>query len=315
MTIDYELLKRKPWNRDASLAPLLQQIDQPKGMIGPEERRCYLWLGKNLPSGNGCIVDAGSFVGASTLCFAAGAAAAGQREFNGRKIIHSYDYFKVVDQYVGDAISRDFRPINQGDSYLDIFEEQTAAYKDLIEAHPGNFLSHRWHGDPVILLFIDIAKTAELNSHAIAEFFPSLIPDYSVLVHQDYFHCWHPYIHISMEFLNDEFELLDEHVAHQSCVWRLTKPISEEKIERLYKYDLTKAERLQNLDHLLSKSSRFMRPMIQVVRIWQQCLDKDWDAAAYDMAELRRTFNLERETALWAKQAIAVEQHIVKSMS
>lgn len=315
MTIDYALLKKKPWNSDTSLKPLFKQIYQPKGMIGPEERRCYFWLGKNLPTGNGCIVDAGSFVGASTLCFAAGAAAAGQREFNGRKIIHSYDYFQVVDQYVGEAITRDFRPIKQGESYLDIFEKQTAAYNDLIEAHPGNFLSHRWHGDPVVLLFIDIAKTAELNAHAIGEFFPSLIPGHSVLVHQDYFHCWHPYIHISMQFLNDEFELLDEHVAHQSCVWRLTKPIPEEKIDRLRKYDLTKEERLQCLDQLLGTSSLFMRPMIQVVRIWQQCLDKDWDAAAHDMAEFRRNFNLEREKALWAKQAITVEQYIAKAMT
>lgn len=63
-----------------------------KGMIEREERLCHFWLGKHLPTGNGCAVDAGSFVGASTICFAAGLAAAGECELNGHKITHSYEY-------------------------------------------------------------------------------------------------------------------------------------------------------------------------------------------------------------------------------
>ena len=62
-----------------------------KGMIEREERLCYIWLRKHLPAGNGYAVDAGSFVGAPTICFAAGLAAADQRELNGRKINPSYE--------------------------------------------------------------------------------------------------------------------------------------------------------------------------------------------------------------------------------
>src|SRR5262245_52061951 len=101
-------------------------------MIGPEERRCYYWLGQHWLSGRGCIVDAGAFLGAWTRCFAAGAAAGGLRSFGDDQLVHAYDYFMVVDDYVGAAIARDFRPIKRGESYLDIFAAQTGAYADMI---------------------------------------------------------------------------------------------------------------------------------------------------------------------------------------
>jgi len=305
VTIDNSILKTKPWETDAELAP--SDIYTPKGMVGPEERRCYFWLGKNWLSGKGSIVDAGAFLGSSTYCFAAGAAAGGRREFEGKTLIHAYDYFKVVDKYVGEAITRDFRPIAEGESYLDIFATQTAPFADMIRAHPGDFLSHRWHGDPIEILFIDIAKTAELNAHAVGQFFSSLIPGRSVLVHQDFYHCWHPYIHIGMEFFDEEFELVDEHVPHQSRVWRLTKPIPQEKIARMAAYDLTKEERLALLDRLIGKSSEFYRPMIEVVKLWQLCLDGDKDAANRQLRDLREKYALDERGDLWAVQAREIQ--------
>ncbi len=301
---DHADLMAKPWRLEADWPA---EIRAPKGMIGKEERRCYYWLGRHWLSGLGCIVDAGAFVGASTLCFAAGAAAAGRRDFNGDPLVHAYDYFKVVDDYVGEAISKDFRPIGPGESYLDIFATQTAAYADMIRAYPGDFLERRWNGTPIEVLFIDIAKTSELCAHAIQEFFPSLVPGRSVLVHQDYFHCWHPYIHIGMEFLDEEFELVDEHVPHQSRVWRLAKPIPDDKIARLAAFDFSKQERIALLDRLVLKSSAFSRPMNEVVRLWQHCLDNDLDVATADLARLRDVYEIDQRRDLWAKQALEVE--------
>ena len=120
-------IRTKPWLAPGAGIPAV--VDEPKGMIGPEERRAYYWLGRNRLSGAGCIVDAGAFVGASTFCFAAGAADGGRRDFRGGPLVHAYDYFKVVDEYVGNAIARDFRPIaageeitfDYGDEYFDLF--------------------------------------------------------------------------------------------------------------------------------------------------------------------------------------------------
>lgn len=133
-------LRGKPWND--TRWPTSAAIRGPKGMVGPEERACYYWLGRNWLSGKGCIVDAGCFVGASTFCFAAGAADGGRRSFDGGKLVHAFDYFKVVDQYVGEAISRDFRPIARGQSYLDIFQAQTAPCADMIASYARDFLTN-----------------------------------------------------------------------------------------------------------------------------------------------------------------------------
>lgn len=306
--LDPGLLRTKPWN-DGKW-PTNPAIDGPKGMVGREERACYYWLGRNWLGDRGCIVDAGCFAGASTFCFAAGAADAGRRCFAGSKLVHAYDYFKVMDEYVGEAISRDFRPVRPGDPYLDVFEAQTAPYTDMIATHAGDFLTHRWHGAPIEILFIDIAKTADLNAHACGEFLPHLIPGHSVIVQQDYYHCWHPYIHYTMEYLCDEVELCDDHIPHQSAMWRLAKPVPKDKIQRLAADDLTKLERMALLDRLISKASPTIRPMLEVVRIWQMCLDGDKDAARGEIERLKAAHDLPKMGELWAIQALEIEQTI-----
>jgi hypothetical protein len=291
----------KPWNDAGWNAPAA--IYAPKGMIGPEERRCYYWLAQHWLKGDGCIVDAGAFVGASTHCFAAGAASAGRRGFQGRPLIHAYDYFEVVDTYVGSAITEQFRPIEVGESYLDIFREQIIEYDDMIAAHSGDFLKQTWGGDPIEILFVDISKTQDLNSHVIECFFSSLIPHQSIVIHQDYFHCWHPYIHVTMEYLSPEFELIDEHVDYQSRVWRLARPISLERLKRAIKYDFSSVERQDLLHQLIEKSSAFSRPMIEVVRLWQQVLDGDLDTARRNYRRLTDLYGVDVNDSLWAVQA------------
>jgi len=277
------------------------------GMIGPEERRCFYWLARNCLSGKGAIVDAGAFVGASTLCFAAGAAAAGHTQLNGGPILHAYDYFAAIDAYVAEAITKNVRPIARGESYLDIFQAQTSAYAAMIQAHAGDFLEQRWSGDPIDILFIDVAKRANLNSHAIGEFFPHLVPGRSIMVHQDYYHCWHPYIHISMEYFGDAFELVDEHVEHQSRVWRLVKPLAEDKIAHMRSYDLTSGERIALLDRLIERSSGLMQPMLRVARLWQRCMDKDYAGAKRDLEQLHREYGGEEyRNRLFMRQAAMI---------
>jgi hypothetical protein len=110
-----------------------------------------------------------------------------------------------------------------------------------------------------------------------------------------------------MEFLDDEFALVDEHVPHQSRVWRLAKPIPKEKIERLAAYDLTALERMELLDRLVAKSSPASRPMNEVVRLWQRCLDGELEVAAIDLARLRAEYSIDHRQDLWATQALEVE--------
>ena len=303
-----EMLKNKPWESGSSP----DELYGPKGMVGSEERRCYYWLAKNWLKGRGHIVDAGAFLGSSTFCFASGAATAGHRQFRGEPIIQAFDYFKVVDQYVGESIRRDFRPIAEGESYLDIFEAQTSKYRDMIKPHAGNFLDKRWNGRPIEILFIDIAKTADLNAHAIGEFFESLIPGHSIVVHQDYYHCWHPYIHASMEFFDDEFELVDERVEFQSRVWVLKKQIPKEKIARMAKGDLTLEENIALFDRLVAKSSPALRPMMDLTKIWQLWIGHDVARAREAIVKYQDAYKIDEGKELWAVQARQVRGVVMR---
>jgi len=299
----------KPWNARADEIP--PEIYTPYGMVGPEERRCFYWLARYGLTGQGCVVDAGCFLGASTLCFASGAAAAGHRRFQGGPIIHAYDYFTAYDAYIAEAIRKNVAPIQKGQPYLGLFKSHTEKYAAMIEVHAGNIFDARWSGAPVELLFIDVAKRTRINSHLSREFLPCLVPGNSLLIHQDYFHCWHPYIHVAMEYVSDAFEVVDEHVRHQSRVWRLTAPIPQEKIARLEAYDFSKEERLALLDRLVANSSAHSRPVMETVRLWQRCLDGDYDIAAREIAEFKEAYGVdERSFQLWARQVREVEARL-----
>jgi hypothetical protein len=128
------------------------------------------------------------------------------------------------------------------------------------------------------------------------------------VIHQDYFHCWHPYIHVGMEYLADQFELIDEFVPFQSRVWRLLEPLPPEKIARLRDDDFSKEERIALLERLAARSSRTCRPMMEAVKVWQRCLDGDYAAARADIARIRRDYGAAGRHDLWAVQISDIEQ-------
>jgi len=304
-------LTGKPW--DVSQDEVPAEVHVPRGMVGPEERRCFYWLAKYGLMGKGAIVDAGSFVGASTFCLASGAVAGGNL-LNGTPTVHAYDFFQANDAYVVEWIKKNFRPIEKGGSYLDIFQQQMAKYIDIVEAHPGDFAGQKWNGGNIQLLFVDVAKKPQLNAHLIGEFFPNLVPGESILIHQDYYHCWHPYIHYSIEYFGDAFEVIDELVLHQSRVWRLVKPLPEEKIARLSTGGLDERERMALLNRVVERASPECLPMMEVTRLWQRCLDKDYAGTKTAFEALDEKYGYQKRYEIWAKQALAVNRYCEKKI-
>jgi hypothetical protein len=165
---------------------------------------------------------------------------------------------------------------------------------------------------PIDLLCADIASSESLSAHAVSTFFPHLVPGRSVVLQKEFNHCWHPEIHVSMEYLADEFELVDELVEHQSRVWFLARPIPAEKLRRLAERDLGADERIGLLDRLVERSSPRCRPMMELVRVWQRVLDGDLDRAAGDLRSLHARFDQSRVPGLWVSQAAEVESRIAR---
>jgi len=265
-------LTAKPWNGATVTPP--EGVFSVKGMLGDEERRCLYWLARYLYSGAGAIIDAGSFIGASAYCLAEGLRA--NPNSAGRTgVIHAYDLFEAWDQYVADAITRDIRPLALGDKYQDIFEQQNRDHLDLIAIHSGDLCRHQWTSGPIEILFIDVAKTLKLNSHLVQQFFPALIPGRSIVVQQDFYHIWHPYIHVTMEYLRDYFEIVDGLVVHQSRVYRLREAIPKAELERVVSYGFTARERTALLLRSAQASSSPVREMLEAITLLDAIMAED----------------------------------------
>lgn len=134
-------------------------------MLAPHEAQMLRWIAANAYTGRGDIADLGCFLGGSTCAFGDGLRASGCA-FD-RRPIQTYDMLVTpndpFDSYANGLIGDDKKP---GESFLDRFEEYTAPYADLIDAHPGDVRDHK-PTRPIEVLFVDIAKGADINDHLV----------------------------------------------------------------------------------------------------------------------------------------------------
>jgi hypothetical protein len=195
-------------------------------MLSHDERSLLYGLARDCFSGRGLIVDAGAFVGGSTLALASGLTA-GRGSPPGT--IHSYDRLSL-DEYGKARYFSDVDELTVGSSLRPLFERNLAGHRDLVVLHEGDVLNETWSGSPIEILFIDIAKSWEINAHVVSEFFPSLVPGHSVVIQQDLVHWAYPWCAIVMELLADHFTY-DGWVWYASSIWRCVRPISRADVE------------------------------------------------------------------------------------
>jgi hypothetical protein len=192
-------------------------VRRERSMLLMNELAVLFMLAKDHYTGAGEIVDLGPLLGVGTNALARGLAQ-NTRAIRKQKRIHSFDLF--LAKGMGDVITETAK----SGSVLDRFLRNNADYLPYLSVSPGNILDLGWDRSPVEILFIDLAKTWELNSFVLRHFFPCLIPGPSVVVQQDYVHCAEYWIPISMEFLADYFELL-YFLTGATAVFRCTQEI------------------------------------------------------------------------------------------
>lgn len=236
-------LKTKPWNNKDFSIP--EEIFSVPGMLSNQEKRMLYYLTVNDYTGEGLIADMGTFLGGSTICFAAGL----QDRLFDRPVIHSYDLFKLGEserkRFFPDNPPTDLRTRNIFDSYLE-------NYLNLIAVHEGDVLGFSLH-EPIEYLFVDIAKSYKVMDHLILNFFPALIPSKSLIIMQDYL--WGttgPWHHIVMEKLSDFCEyVVDTDIA--SVVFFLKKKIPQEILEQCQWMNIQMDEKLRLMDRAIEK--------------------------------------------------------------
>src|SRR5919201_4761696 len=229
-------------------------------MLSKAERRLLYWLARNYAAGDGAIVDAGCFLGGSTAALLAGVR--DRAEAWAGPPVESYDLFRV-EAFTIPKFFRD-QPVSVGESFRPRFDAHVARFDVPHVVHEGDITKIGWSGGPIDILFLDVLKSWEINDAVLRDFFPSLVPGRSIIVHQDYGWADTPWIPITVELMRDSLVLIDwmEWGSHVFFVEReLPTHVIAEGVRNL---DLDR--RFELIDRAVARSEGWIRGMIEISR-------------------------------------------------
>jgi hypothetical protein len=242
--MNFDLVAQRPWESPSFQSPPV--IDKVMAMLTYWEKRMLYWLALHAYEAEGFILDQGAFLGGSTICFAAGLRNRGFAS----PLIHSYDLFRLGPFEVARFFADGGPP---GNVTRPLFDANVAGFRDLLVVHEGDLLHRRWSGDPIEILFVDVAKTAVLWDHVIAEFFPSLIPGTSLVILQDYLYGdtgpWH---HVGMERLAPFFEMVAD-AGVNSVLFRYMGGLTREAVASAQWQSIPRDERVRLMDAAIAR--------------------------------------------------------------
>jgi len=273
---------RYPW-REEGLD--LREVNPIRSMMGADESFYLHWLARDYYRGEGEIVDGGPLLGGSTYALASGL----QRNShvsNKAKRIHSYDLFRFYSGFTTSVLPG--AQYKEGDSLLPLFLQNTRPYADLIEVNPGDLLDRRWTGQPIELLFIDLAKSWQLHNHVIREFFGCLIPNRSVVIHQDYYHYNCYWIHITMQYLSPYFKVV-HHPDGGSLGFLLVERIPQDLLDVDYSTFFSKTQAIELMDRALQPLQGAHKLIVMTAKMRLLCDLQEYEAACSLSREIRQS--------------------------
>ena len=172
-------------------------------MLSAPEQELLYTLCRDRYTGRGEIVDGGAFLGGSTLALACGVRDNPTLVDKAGRV-HSYDLF-VADRFT----TRRIEGYPEGTSTRPYYDGVIADLAAHVAVHEGDIATFPWPADrPIEILFIDLAKSWEVNDFLLQSFFPRLIPGVSAVIQQDYHWPHTPWISITMELLADHVTYL-----------------------------------------------------------------------------------------------------------
>jgi len=232
-------------------------------MLSLEEIRLLHWLTSEQYTGCGEIIDAGCFLGGSSVALADGLRC--NRRLQQRqkeKRITSYDLF-VADWYA----HKYFLPEKQeGEDLSEYFLQNINPYEAYITTIKGDIRLIEWSKRPIEIFFIDVAKQPDINDILIQRLFPCLMPGVSFVIQQDYVHEWLPWIHVTMEYFTEYFALRD-YVGEGSAVYQLIKPLPPDKCLGFSIQDIPPEQQLELMDRALAKIPVPERKIVTLAKV------------------------------------------------
>jgi hypothetical protein len=244
----------RPW-RGVCLPPDAVGIPT---MLSKAERRLLYWLARDYAGAEAAIVDAGCFLGGSTAALLAGVRDRGDPA---ALPMESYDLFRIEEFTIPKFFDRTARV---GESFRPRYDAHLERFDLPHIVHEGDITELGWSGGPIDVLFLDVLKSWEINDAILRDFFPSLVPGRSVIVHQDYGWGDTPWIPISVELMRDSLVLVDwmEWGSHVFFVEReLPRDLLEDGVGGL---DVD--TKIEVIDRAVARSEGWVQGMVEVAR-------------------------------------------------
>jgi hypothetical protein len=266
----------RPW-RDVALPRDAVGIPT---MLSKAERRVLYSLARDYARGEGAIVDAGCFLGGSTAALLAGVRDGPERA---ARPVESYDLFRIEEFTVPKFFAGD-RSVRVGESFRPRFDAHVAGFDVPHVVHEGDITELGWSGGPIEVLFLDVLKSWEINDAVLRDFFPSLVPGRSVIVHQDYGWGDTPWIPISVELMRDSLVLVDwmEWGSHVFFVEReLPRRVLEDGAGGL---DVD--AKIEAIDRAVARAEGWVQGMVEVARTFLIAERDGRDAALRELRSI-----------------------------
>jgi len=222
-------------------------VDDPRqwilGMTSIEEQTFLEEYARNEYSGKGEIVELGCWLGSASISLAKGLTANSHITEKSQRI-HAYDSFIWVCSMelavIGSSLEGKYE---NGDSFFDEYSERIRSWSQFIQVYPGDLTEIGWDQGAIEFLFIDAMKSWSLAASIVKDFFPQLVPDISLVVHQDFAHHYTSWIHLIIYRLREYFSPVEISWLYPSKAFRYIKPISNEVLQNSCAFDtFSKAE-------------------------------------------------------------------------
>ena len=271
-------------------------------MLSLYERSYLRNYAENNYSGSGEIVDIGCWLGSSTIPLAIGLQQNSAIAIKENRI-HAYDIFIWQSSYMERSlIGTPLRgKYTDGDSFVEAFRERIAPWNPLIRVYPGDLEQIGWNQDPIEFLFIDAMKSWNLANSILKNFFPSLIPGLSLVVHQDFAHFYGVWIHLIMYRLREYLVPIEHPFLYSSRVFQYVKPIPNELLQMTYSLaSFPEAEVEAALTYSRDITPKQMHPNIEAVRVMYWIQVGDAERAKVELTQARAKF----DRAEWLELAL-----------
>ena len=222
-------------------------------MLSYEERALLFEITRR-SGGSGAIIDAGCFVGGSTVALASGLHASERKRVGA---IHTYDFLRAEPEHTL-GYSADIDLLDPGASLRPFFEQNVAVPRPDHAArrrHPRAEVERRSDRDPVHRCLQDVGGQLSRCTRVV----PVTHSGRSVVVQQDLVHWLYPWCAIVMESLSDQFEYMGW-TWYASSVWKSRSALNKEDLSTDWRYDLGLSEGLELLRRSAVRTRRLGDP-------------------------------------------------------